>query len=302
MKANNHHKLFIIFLFLLGATINKTNAQDSAAAEQVLSVRYFLPENKVPYLELNTKKKFGRKIEPISGITVNVYFNEVAEQNLLGKIITGNTGLGRVAFPPSFKANWDSLNEFKFVAVSEATKGVESLSSDLTIKKGILVIDTVVEDGVKTMTAQLKEKIGAEWVAVKEIEMKLGLKRLLGNLSVGDAETYTADSTGTASAGFLRDSIPGDKKGNIILVARVEDNDIYGNLVEEKVVPWGKAVQSENNFWHRSLWSTGNRAPKWLLIIAFSIIVGVWGTIIYLVKEVFKIRKMGKEYSINQKG
>ena len=151
------------------------------------------------------------------------------------------------------------------------------------------------------MTAQLKEKIGTEWVAVKEIELKLGLKRLLGNLSVGDAETYTADSTGTASAEFLRDSMPGDKKGNITPVARVEDNDIYGNLIEEKVVPWGKAVQSENNFWHRSLWSTGNRTPKWLLIIAFSISVGVRGIIIYLVKEVFKIRKMGKEYSINQK-
>jgi len=33
------------------------------------------------------------------------------------------------------------------------------------------------------------------------------------------------DSTGMASAGFKRDSIPGDEKGNLILVARVEDND-----------------------------------------------------------------------------
>ena len=205
--------------------------------------------------------------------------------------------IGALYFPASFIATWDSLNEFKFVAVSEATKEVESLSSDITIKKAILVIDTVVEDGVKTMTAQLKEKNGADWVAVKEIEMKLGLKRLLGNLSIGDAESYTSDSTGTATAGFLRDSIPGDKKGNIILVARVEDNDNYGNLVEEKVVPWGKAVQSENHFWHRTLWSTGNRAPKWLLFIALSIIIGVWGTIFYLVREVLKIKKMGKEYS-----
>ena len=77
-------------------------------------------------------------------------------------------------------------------------------------------------------------------MAVKEIEMKLGLKRSLGNLSVGDEETYTSDSTGMASAEFMRDSIPGDKNGNLILVARVENNDIYGNVVEEKSVPWGK--------------------------------------------------------------
>jgi hypothetical protein len=292
MKVNNHHKLFIIFLFLLGAVINKTNAQDSAAAEPILSIRYFLPENKVPYLEVNTKMKVGRKLEPITDITVNVYFNEAEEKNLLGKIVTGTTGLGRVAFQASFKAAWDSLNEFKFIAVSEASKSIESLSSDITIKKAILVIDTIVEDGVKTMTAQLKEKNGSEWVAVNEIEMKLGLKRLLSSLSVGEAETYTSDSTGTASAEFLRDSISGDKKGNIILVARVEDNDSYGNLVEEKVVPWGKAVQLEDNFWRRTLWSTGNRAPGWLLFLALTIIIGVWGTIFYLVREVLKIKKM----------
>ena len=248
MKANVHHKLFILFFFLLGAAISKAHAQDSAVAEPILSVRYFLPENKVPYIEINTKKKIGRKFEPVSGITVNVFFNEPEENNLLGKIITGKTGLGKVAFPASFKANWDSLNEFKFVAVSEASKSMESLSTDITVKKAILVIDTIVEEGVKTMTAQLKEKNGDEWVPVKDIEMKLGLKRLLSSLSVGEAETYTSDSSGTASAEFLRDSIPGDKKGNIVLVARVEDNDVYGNLVEEKLVPWGNAISIRKSF------------------------------------------------------
>ena len=113
---------------------------------------------------------------------------------------------------------------------------------------------------------------------------------------MGDAETYTSDSTGVASAGFKRDSMPGDDKGNLVLVARVEDNENYGNLAVEKSVPWGKAVQAETHFWHRTLWSTGNRAPIWLLFIALSIIIGVWGTIIYIVRNLIKIKKMGREY------
>lgn len=294
MKASNHHKLFIILLFLLGATISKIYAQDSTASPTILNVRYFLPENKVPYLDITTKKKVGRKIEPVVNIPVNVYFSEAAEKNLLGKIITNVNGEGRVALPASFKATWDSLNEFKFVAVSDSSAGVETLNSEVTIKKAILVIDTTSEEGIRNVTAQLKEKTGNEWVAVKEIEMKLGIKRLLGNLTVGEAETYTSDSTGMAIAEFKRDSMPGDEKGNLILVARVEDNDSYGNLVIEKSVPWGKAVQAETNFWHRTLWATGNRAPVWLLVIAFSIIIGVWGTIIYLVTQIVKIKKLGK--------
>ncbi len=296
MKKNNHHKLLIIFLFLLG-TIGKIQAQDSTeVSPTLLGIRYFLPENKIPYLIIQTKKKVGRKFEPVKNIPVNVYFNEAIVNNLLGKIVTASNGEGRVAFPAAFKSSWDSLTEFKFVAESVPGKGEELLSADITIKKAILVIDTLYEEGTRTVTAQLKEKIGNEWVAVKEIEMKLGIKRLLGNLSVGDAETYTSDSSGTASAGYLQDSIPGDNKGNIILVAKVEDNDNYGNLVVEKLVPWGKIIKSEQHFWHRTLWSTGNRAPIWLLFIAFSIIIGVWGTLFFLVRQVIKLKKMGKEY------
>lgn len=295
MKVNNHHKIFILFFLLLGAGLSKAIAQDSVAAPTILSLRYFLPENKVPYIDISTKKKVGRKFEPVKGIPVNVYFGEATEEKLLGKVTTNNEGLGRVAIPASFKTTWDSLNEFKFVAKSVPSKGEESLNTEITIKKAILVIDTTFDEEIRTVTAQLKEKTGNEWVAVKDIEMKLGVKRSLGNLSVGDAETYTSDSSGLATAEFKRDSMPGDKKGNLILVARVEDNDIYGNLVVEKQAPWGKAVQAETNFWHRTLWSTGNRAPGWLLFIALSIIIGVWGTIIYLVRQLIKIKKMGKE-------
>ncbi len=296
MKLKNHHKLFICMLFFFGTSINNLVAQDSTASPTLLGIRYFLPENKVPYLEISTRKKVGRIFEPVKGIPVNVYFNEANAANFLGKIVTGPQGVGRVALPASLKASWDSMDEFKFLAVSDSIPGEEPLSGDLTIKKAILFIDTSSAEGIRSVTAQLKEKKGNDWVPVKEIEMKLGVKRLLGNLTAGEAETYTSDTTGTASAEFKRDSIPGDEKGNIILVARVEDNDSYGNLVVEKSVPWGKAVQADTHFWHRTLWSTGDRAPGWLLFLALSIILGVWGVVFYLVRQLFKIKKMGRDY------
>ena len=169
MKKNNHHKFFIILLFLFAILIGKLHAQDSAASPTILSLRYFLPENKIPYIIVNTKKKVGRKFEPVKNIPVNVYYNEVAENNLLGKISTAGNGEGRIAFSASFKNTWDSLTEFKFVAESVPAKGEELLSADLTIKKAILVIDTLADAETRTVTAQLKEKKGNEWVAVKEI-------------------------------------------------------------------------------------------------------------------------------------
>ena len=291
MKLNYPANPFIFLFLLTGAMMGKTNAQEAAVSPTILSLHYFLPENQVPYIDINTKKKVGRKFEPVMRIAVKVYFNEISSKNILGNVVTGTKGEGRVALPSSFKIPWDSANEFKFIAVSDAAAGAESLTSDITIKKAILVIDTISTDGTKKVTAQLKEKKGNEWVAVKEIEMKLRIKRMLGDLSVGEAESFTSDSTGLASADFKRDSIPGDKKGNIILVAKVEDNDSYGSLVVEKMVPCGKAVQENTHFWHRSLWATGNRAPLWLLFIALSIITGVWGTVIYIITQLFKIKR-----------
>jgi hypothetical protein len=296
MKANYHHKFLAGLIVIACLVAGKSYAQDSAASPTVLGIRYFLPENKVPYIEVSTKKKVGRKFEPVTGLPVSVFITDTAAANLLGSTKTASNGTGRIALPPSFKAAWDSLSEFTFVASMPATGKEEAQTAEIIIKKAILVIDTVSEDGVRSVTAQLKEKVGNEWVAVKDIEMKLGIKRGLGNLSVGEEETYTADTTGIAIAEFKHDSMPGDAKGNIFLVARVEDNDTYGNLVVEKAVPWGKAHQAESHFWHRSLWSTGGRAPVWLLTIALAIIIGVWSTIFYLIKQMFRIRKMGHDY------
>lgn len=296
MKKNCHHRPLIILLLLAGICTTKIQAQETEQPPVNLNLKYYLPENKVPFIKVITNRKVGRQFEAVKGITVNVYLNSIAANNLLGKVVTAANGEGRVAFPQSVKASWDSLDQFNIVAASVPAGKEEQLNAELVVKKAILFLDTVLEDGVRTVTAQLKEKRNNAWVAVPDVEMKLKIKRLLGNLTVGDEETYTADTSGTASAPFLKDSMRGDAKGNLILVARVEDNDDYGNLVVEKTVPWGKAAKAETDFWHRSLWSTGNRAPVWLIVIAVSIVIGVWGTLIYLVRQVVKIKKIGRMY------
>ena len=137
--------------------------------------------------------------------------------------------------------------------------------------------------------------VGGDWVPAKDVEMKVGVARSGGILSAGDEETYTTDSTGTVNAEFKKDSLPGDQKGNIALVAKVEDNDQYGNLLVEKTVPWGVALKPEKNFFdQRTLWTAQFRTPLWLMFMAYSIVIGVWGTIIYLISQLFKIKKLGK--------
>src|SRR6185436_20615217 len=121
-----------------------------------------------------------------------------------------------------------------------------------------ITIDTLADAEARTITVSVSALIGGEWVPAKDVEMKVGVARSGGSiLSAGDEETYTTDSTGIVTAEFKRDSLPGDQKGNIILAAKVEDNDQYGNLLVEKAVPWGVALKPEKNFFdQRTLWTT----------------------------------------------
>jgi hypothetical protein len=114
-------------------------------------------------------------------------------------------------------------------------------------------------------------------------------------LSAGDEETYTTDSTGSVTVELKKDSLPGDEKGNIVLVAKVEDNDQYGNLFVEKTVPWGIVLKAEKNFFdQRTLWTTRFRTPLWLLLIAYSISAAVWGVLIYLIWQLIRIKRLSK--------
>ncbi|MBK7225313.1 MAG: hypothetical protein IPH96_07840 [Saprospiraceae bacterium] len=132
-----------------------------------------------------------------------------------------------------------------------------------------------------------------KWLPADEVEMKLGIKRVGGILPSADEQSYTTDSSGTVVAEFKKDKIPGDENGNIILIAKVEENENFGNLSTEKMVNWGITTQVDSTFFEkRTLWSTRFKTPYWLLTLAYSIAIGIWATLIYLVYLVVKIVKL----------
>jgi hypothetical protein len=204
------------------------------------------------------------------------------------------TGEQRIYIPASFKAAWDAASSFTFIAVSAANKEFDETKGEAKVSKAKIEIDTSRTDETKNVTVSVKELQNGEWLPAKGVELKIAIKGSLGNLPIGDEETYTTDSTGSVTAEFKRDSLLGDVKGNFILLARTEDNESYGNLFAEKKVNWGVAPIMNDSFNQRSLWATRSKTPIWLLGLAGAIIAGVWGTIIYLILQMIRIRKMGR--------
>lgn len=295
MKLLKNKSGSILFTLLLVGTV--CVGQDSTGTEKKelqLNVSYYLPQNNIPYVLVTTKTKVDRKFIGVKDLKVSVYLNDPTDSNLIQSFQSNATGEERIYIPTSFKEVWDAASSFTFIAVAAANKEFDETKGEAQVTKAKIEIDTNRTDETKNVIVNVKQLQKGEWVPAKDVELKIAVKRSLGNLPIGDEETYTTDSTGSVTAEFKRDSLLGDNKGNFILVARTEDHETLGNIFAEKNVPWGTAPKIDKSFNNRSLWATSSKTPVWLLFMAYSIVIGVWGTIFYLVSLLFKIKKLGK--------
>ena len=144
------------------------------------------------------------------------------------------------------------------------------------------------KDSVREVTANLTNA----GTAVKDIDIHFYVKKSFGLLPL-EGDFTTTDENGEASVDFPTD-LPGDVSGNVIVIARVEDDEKLGNVEAMKTVNWGIPVKAESGVAVRSLSSSGDNAPWPLTITVTSLVVIVWGIIFYILYQLILIKKEGK--------
>ncbi len=85
--------------------------------------------------------------------------------------------------------------------------------------------------------------------------------------------------------------IPGDSAGYLNMIAKVSKG--YGSAKKTERMQIANPAKLKSAIEGRHLWSTDNSAPVWLRIIFFASIIGVWGTIFFVVFGLKKIKKLG---------
>ncbi len=295
-KSINNTFFFICCSLLFIMSDNSVCAQNEAVVtEKQLKLYYVNSNNSLQYLVVQTNLKTGKNIAPNKNVSVQLYLDSNSTTNLIGKFITDAEGKGKAFLPPSLKSVWDASSLHKFIAVPEYGGKEEVSPTEIEITKARITLDTASSDGVRSISVKVERNENDKWVPVKDVELKIGVQRLGGILPAGETATYTTDSSGTAKVDLKKDSLPGDEKGNLLLVAKVEDNEFFGNLIIEKNANWGVPTTIDNTFFNqRTLWTTRFKTPYWLLFMAYSIVIGVWGTLIYLVMQFFRLRKIGR--------
>jgi len=288
MKQNLKMKNILLLFGFLPLSAAIMAQEDSTKPEVTVTIHHLVVNNSFQYLVVETKTKANNRWQPMKNLPVQLFLDSNSTDNLIAKLQTDETGKAKAIIPASLKSTWDASATHKFLALTQ-----DGTTAESEITKAKIIIDTANVDGARTVNVQVLKWENSDWTPAKDVELRIGVKRLGSELKIGDDETYTTDSTGQVAAEFKRDSLPADEKGNLVLVARVEDNDSYGSLSIEKSVPWGVYFKSENNFGERALWAARGKAPVWLYAMAYSIIIAVWGTLFYLIYLIVRIKKIG---------
>lgn len=295
----SHLLLAILVVCAAAFPVVAQTESDSTEAEKPdlsLELRYTKANNKTQILEVLAKTKQSGTWQPVSGLPVHFYRDAEAASNLLGTDTTDDKGLARFIVPEDAKKS----AAYTFVAVTDGSEQFDPVSEEKAISESSFDMRLSEEDSVRQVHISLQsfDAKGKE-VPVAGAEVHLYIKRLFGLLPLSDAPE-TTDENGEATADFST-VIGGDTAGNLIVVAKVEDHETYGNLEFQRKVKWGTPLIIDPNQNAQKLWASRANAPVYLIVVVNTMLIGIWGVIVYILFRVFKISKIGSADSNSRK-
>lgn len=235
-------------------------------------------------LKVALKAKVGGQFIKLYKMKVRFFQVVNEEDRELGYMITD--GNGKAVF--NIKGDtlpMDAEGKLHFKAVFAGNKAMEAAEEVFSFKKAKLEITPVREDSLLTVQVKLVDLGSGESSPVKDATVGIYVKRSFLPLKVGEG---TTDEFGAATVEFPA-NLPGDAKGNLTLIGRVDENELYGNLEATSVQQWGTPVSDKLQELPRALWST--HPPIWMLITFIVLMATVWGHYIVIVYELFRLRK-----------
>lgn len=289
------------FLLFSGAVRAQTEGEETAAepekADVSLELRYTEANNSLKMLTAIVKANIDDSWVPAVGVPVAFYRQVVAPENRIGTAVTGKKGMAVLDLPAGETDKFESPAQYVFVAAVEDQEKYSDSEEELTVAEADMEMTLETEDSVHTVVITLTgADESGERVPVADPEVRILVKRLFGLLPITE-DAETTDETGEVRVEFPGD-IPGDSLGNVIIVARIDEHERYGFLENRKKVNWGVPVVASAPVQTRELWSSRANAPIYLIVFVNVMLTGIWGVVFYIIYDIFKIRKIGKNQSV----
>ena len=282
------------FLASIVATPGKLMAQtDTSATPEVKAASTYTPliefvsiqksDNSVD-LKTSVKAKINGTLTKLAGFKIEFTIGADSTAKKLGEAITDSKGVA-IFTCKADQLTTDAAGKLNFKASFTGKDSIESAEELVSVKRARLEITPLKEDSLLTVKVKLIDLSTGTETAVPETDLGVFVKRLFSPLKLGEGKT---DEAGEASI-EIPNNLPGDSHGNITLLAKLDENEVYGNLEASVTQPWGTPVSDELKELPRALWSS--HPPIWMLVTFIILMSAVWGHYLVIIIQLFRLRK-----------
>jgi len=286
----------ILFLSLLPVFSMNVFSQDSAVISPYIQLQYFKNTDDQRVLQTNLTYSKNRMELPLPGMEIS-FFTGADKKELIATALTDNKGVARLELNTDTKLKTDKNGMWAFSSEFKGNDTVKAGTSEITVKDVRLEMVLTLVDTVKTITVKAFIKVNGTEKPVSGEAVKVYVPRMFSLLPISE---LTLDDSGTATVEFPSD-LPGDKEGNLTLIARFEENQIFGNVEKRETLKWGLPTDYSVPKTHRALWT--KTAPRWMIYTLSILLAGVWGHYLFALISLIRIkldakRKAKEEYRI----
>lgn len=278
--------LVLIGVFLLAPSFQETVAQDAKKNTVRLKADYVKIMNAEVYLDIKASSRIDKKNVDIPNIDITVYNEVDAEKIKLGSTTTNMKGESRFILKDFNSIKPDSTNTYTIVISFKGNDSFKKASKSISFKDAAIEAQLITKDSINYISATLKDT--AKDSVLVDQSLNVQVQRLFRSLSIGE-EFNNTDENGTIIV-TIEEGIPG-VDGNLTIEVILKDSDDYGTVKALVKAPIGIPIVDESTFDQRTMWSARNKTPLFLLIFPNLLILGMWGLIVYLFINLYKISK-----------
>ncbi len=276
-----HFFLVVLSVFLCTSSFAQKAKKDKVR----LKANYVKIMNAEVYFDLQATAK-------VDGENVNVHnaelviFNVVGDEPLeLGKVTTNMEGKARFTLKDLSSIKPDSTNIYNIEISFDGNESFKGASKSLSFKNANIDAKLVTIDSINYVTATLVNKL-TDSVIIGQL-MRVQVQRLFKPLLI--EEFNETDENGTILVP-IPEGIPG-VDGNVAIEVVLNESDEFGTIKAIVNAQIGKPIVDESTFDERTMWSPRSKTPLFLLIFPNLLTFAMWGIIIYLITNLFKITK-----------
>ncbi len=275
-----------IMILLILASSHYAMAQDDAKIQTVLKLEYFHADS-VQKLSATLRAKVEGRYRPLANMEINFNFSQNSKETSMGNALTNEKGNVTILIPDDIISTGGDKGIYSFDASFSGKDNYDKATANTTMKPLRLEMSFFQKDQEKMVSLKAFENgKDNEWVPVENLEVQLYVPRTFSLLKVGQASI----TNGIASLAFPT-SIPGNQMGYLTIVAKVEENSLYGNVEASGTINWGKPLPPLKII-KRGLGDTN--APLWMVYTLIVLLSLVWFHYMYVIFTVFRIRHLGK--------